>query len=67
MKTIEEIRNDVAFSYGYINWEGFKDELRKRPTILLDRNLEFDKIIDQVAKEYSMETERYYEGDDWEL
>ena len=58
MKSIEEIKNDVAFNYGYINWDGYMSKLTERVPSALR---ELDSITNDVARFYSREAEVYYE------
>lgn len=58
MKSIEEIKNDVAFNYGYINWDGYISKLVERVPSALR---ELDSITNDVARFYSRDAELYYD------
>lgn len=58
MRSIEEIKNDVVFNYGYINWDGYMSKLAERVPSALR---ELDSITNDVARFYSREAEVYYE------
>lgn len=58
MRSIEEIKNDVAFNYGYINWDGYMSKLAERVPSALR---ELDSITNDVARFYSRDAEAYYD------
>lgn len=61
MKMIDEIKDEVCFEFGHINFSNFTKNV-------FDGNihkLEFIEIIDTIAKRYSREAERYYNENNW--
>ena len=54
---IDPIKDNVAFSNAYINWEDFKTKLKEGDETAW---LEFDKITSEVAREYGRDVEKEY-------
>lgn len=57
---IDPIKDNVAFSNAYINWEDFKTKLKEGNEIAW---LEFDKITSELAREYGKDVEKNYSDD----
>ena len=51
---VDPIKDQVVWNYGYINWQGFTDQLKQGDGTAW---LEFDKITNEVAREYSKDVE----------
>lgn len=54
---IDPIKDNVAFSNAYINWEDFKTKLKEGDETAW---LEFDKITSELAREYGRDVEKEY-------
>lgn len=54
---IDPIKDNVAFSNTYINWEDFKTKLKEGDETAW---LEFDKITSELAREYGKDVEKEY-------
>ena len=54
---IDPIKDNVAFSNAYINWEDFKTKLKEGNETAW---LKFDKITSEVAREYGKDVEKEY-------
>lgn len=54
---IDPIKDNVAFSNAYINWEDFKTKLKEGNETAW---LEFDKITSELAREYGKDIEKEY-------
>lgn len=58
MRSIEEILDEVCWNHGYINFQGLQGNLR-HPTATGHKEL--FSIIEETAKSYSRDSERYYD------
>lgn len=56
---IDPVKDNVAFSNAYINWEDFKTKLKEGNETAW---LEFDKITSELAREYGKDVEKEYQG-----
>lgn len=57
----EQIKNNVAFHYGYINWDNFVKSLNLENGY---KEIEFNKIMDEVINEYGDYVEDYCSTED---
>ena len=55
---VDPIKDQVAWDFGYINWEGFKEALKRGDETAW---VELDIIVSKTAREYAREVEDYYE------
>ena len=54
---INPIKDKVAFSNAYINWEDFKTKLKEGNETAW---LEFDKVTSELAREYGKDVEKHF-------
>lgn len=57
MKSIEEIKDEVCWDHGYINYENFKKELKNPEST---SHKELNTVMLEIARRYARETEKYY-------
>lgn len=58
MRQLEEILDEVCWNHGYINFQGLQDNLR-HPTATGHKEL--FSIIEESAREFSKDSEKYYD------
>lgn len=57
----EQIKNNVAFQWGYANWDNFVKSLNLENGY---KEIEFNKIMDEVINEYGDYVEDYCSTED---
>ena len=54
---VDPIKDRVAWDFGYINWEGFKEALKRGDETAW---IEFDVITSKIARAYGKDVEKEY-------
>ena len=58
MIDIIDTKDEVAWDEGFINWDGVEKSFKEGTLSLLD----FNNLVEKIAKRYSKDAEAYYSG-----
>lgn len=60
-RILDNIKDEVAFDNGFVNWDDFKKSLSESPSSVTN---DFEYVVNQVVSRYARTVENYYKEED---